>query len=80
MKHVVVLRGGMGKKQRKAAMEELGAVADKDSRVILATGRYIGEGFDDAPLNGSRPGIQLAARPKTCLSTGGPSLSASEFS
>ncbi len=51
VKHVIVLRGGMGKKQRKAVMDQLGAVSDKEPRVILATGRYIGEGFDDARLD-----------------------------
>lgn len=51
VKHVIVLRGGMGKKQRKAAQDRLRAVSDKEPRVILATGRYIGEGFDDARLD-----------------------------
>jgi len=50
-KHVIVLRGGMGKKQRKASMTELNAIPDGESRVILATGRYIGEGFDDSRLD-----------------------------
>ncbi|MCF6284566.1 MAG: DEAD/DEAH box helicase [Candidatus Hydrogenedentes bacterium] len=49
--HVIVLRGGMGKKQRSAAMAQLAAVPDEEPRVILATGRYIGEGFDDARLD-----------------------------
>ena len=29
----------------------LGTVPDSDERLILATGRYIGEGFDDARLD-----------------------------
>jgi superfamily II DNA or RNA helicase/very-short-patch-repair endonuclease len=49
--HVVVLRGGMGKKQRQAAAERLTAVPPQEGRVILATGRYIGEGFDDPRLD-----------------------------
>src|SRR5213594_768795 len=49
--HVIVLRGGMGKKQREAMAAELAAVSTKEGRVILATGRYIGEGFDDARLD-----------------------------
>lgn len=32
VKHVIVLRGGMAKKQRKAAMEQLGAVSDNELR------------------------------------------------
>lgn len=51
VEHVIVLRGGMGKKKRKAAMEQLRAIPDDMPRVILATGRYIGEGFDDARLD-----------------------------
>src|SRR5437016_1058885 len=49
--HVIVLRGGMGKKQREAIAAELAAVSTEKGRVILATGRYIGEGFDDARLD-----------------------------
>jgi superfamily II DNA or RNA helicase/very-short-patch-repair endonuclease len=49
--HVIVLRGGMGKKQREAIAAELAAVSTEEGRVILATGRYIGEGFDDARLD-----------------------------
>ncbi|MGA9426524.1 MAG: hypothetical protein WBV33_15705, partial [Terracidiphilus sp.] len=49
--HVFVLKGGMGKKQRRLTAEALAAVPDDESRVILATGSYIGEGFDDARLD-----------------------------
>jgi superfamily II DNA or RNA helicase len=49
--HVVVLRGGMGKKQRQAAADRLAAILPEEGRVILATGNYIGEGFDDARLD-----------------------------
>lgn len=51
VKHVVVLKGGMGKKQRRQIAEAMAAVPDAESRVILATGSYIGEGFDDARLD-----------------------------
>jgi hypothetical protein len=47
----VVLRGGTGKKQRRAAAERLAAIPLDEGRVILATGKYIGEGFDDPRLN-----------------------------
>ncbi len=50
-KHVFVLKGGMGKKQRRLAAEALASVPEGESRVILATGSYIGEGFDDARLD-----------------------------
>jgi len=50
-KHVFVLKGGMGKKQRRITAEALASVPENESRVILATGSYIGEGFDDARLD-----------------------------
>ncbi len=50
-KHVFVLKGGMGKKQRRESALALAAVPENESRVILATGSYIGEGFDDARLD-----------------------------
>jgi superfamily II DNA or RNA helicase len=50
-KHVFVLKGGMGKKQRREIAAALDAVPENESRVILATGSYIGEGFDDARLD-----------------------------
>jgi superfamily II DNA or RNA helicase len=49
--HVFVLKGGMGKKQRRLTAEAMAAVPDDESRAILATGSYIGEGFDDARLD-----------------------------
>jgi superfamily II DNA or RNA helicase len=50
-KHIFVLKGGMGKKQRREISAALAAVPENESRVILATGSYIGEGFDDARLD-----------------------------
>lgn len=49
--HVVALRGGMGKKQRRTESERLAAIPREEGRVILATGKYIGEGFDDPRLD-----------------------------
>lgn len=51
VKHLVVLQGGMGVKQRRKVMEHLASIPDDEERLILATGRYIGEGFDDARLD-----------------------------
>ena len=51
VRHLVILRGGMGKKQLKAVQDQLAAISDSEQRVLLATGRYIGEGFDDARLD-----------------------------
>lgn len=50
-RNVVVLRGGMGARETRAAAERLSAIPDEDERVIIATGRYLGEGFDDARLD-----------------------------
>jgi superfamily II DNA or RNA helicase len=50
-RHVFILKGGMGKKQRREIAAALAAVPENESRVILATGSYIGEGFDDARLD-----------------------------
>ena len=50
-KNVIVLKGGMGTKQRQQVTEALQSVEDGEERVIVATGRYLGEGFDDARLD-----------------------------
>jgi superfamily II DNA or RNA helicase len=50
-KNVFILRGRMGRKQRRSAMDALSAVSEGEARIILATGSYIGEGFDDARLD-----------------------------
>jgi superfamily II DNA or RNA helicase len=50
-KNVIVLKGGMTAKQRDQTMKALGAIPDGEERVIVATGRYLGEGFDDARLD-----------------------------
>lgn len=51
VRHLVVLRGGMGRKEMKAAHAALEAAPPNESRVLLATGAYLGEGFDDARLD-----------------------------
>ncbi len=50
-RHLVVLKGGMGVKQRRAVAEQLASIPESEERVLLATGRYIGEGFDDPRLD-----------------------------
>ncbi len=51
VQHVIVLQGGMGKKASAAAQEKLKAIPPGEERVLLATGRFLGEGFDDARLD-----------------------------
>ena len=50
-RNVIVLKGGMGKKQRGAVADHIKAIPDWEERILIATGRYIGEGFDDARLD-----------------------------
>jgi superfamily II DNA or RNA helicase/very-short-patch-repair endonuclease len=49
--HVITLQGGMGRKSLAAALDQLKAIPADESRVVVATGRFIGEGFDDARLD-----------------------------
>jgi very-short-patch-repair endonuclease len=51
VQHVVALRGGLGRRQATALRERLAAIPDNEARVLLATGSYLGEGFDDARLD-----------------------------
>lgn len=50
-KNVIVFRGRMSTRQRLQIRVTLAAIPDAEERVILATGKYIGEGFDDARLD-----------------------------
>jgi superfamily II DNA or RNA helicase len=50
-KNVVVLKGGLSLKQRKELMKQLQSIPCGEERVIVSTGRYIGEGFDDGRLD-----------------------------
>ncbi len=45
--NIVILQGGMGRKALRAALARLG----EGPRVVLATGRFVGEGFDDSRLD-----------------------------
>ena len=50
-RNLVVLQGGRSAKARHAEMQRLATIPDNEERLVLATGRYIGEGFDDARLD-----------------------------
>jgi superfamily II DNA or RNA helicase len=50
VRNLVVLRGGMGASERRDT-ETAMHVAEGKERLILATGRYLGEGFDDPRLD-----------------------------
>lgn len=49
--NVICLKGGMGVKKTANLMEELDSIPDTESFVLVATGSYIGEGFDEARLD-----------------------------
>ena len=49
--HAVVLRGGMGRRGLREALERLAATPPDRKPLLLATGRFIGEGFDDSRLD-----------------------------
>jgi len=46
-----VLHGKMSKKQRATLIEELNALPPEVPRILLATGKLVGEGFDHPPLD-----------------------------
>ena len=50
-RNLLVLHGGMKPKERRAVFEQLSSIPDGEQRLLVATGRYIGEGFDDARLD-----------------------------
>ena len=51
VKHVLVFQGGLGRKQRQTLYEKMRSIPDGEDRLLIATGRYLGEGFDDARLD-----------------------------
>ena len=51
VKNIIVLSGGMGRKQRILLLDQLINIPEDEERLIIATGRYLGEGFDDARLD-----------------------------
>jgi superfamily II DNA or RNA helicase/very-short-patch-repair endonuclease len=51
VRHLIVLQGGMGRRALREARTQLSAIPLGEERVLLATGGYIGEGFDDARLD-----------------------------
>jgi superfamily II DNA or RNA helicase len=50
-KHVVIMVGGQSAKQRGLVKNQLDSIPEGEERLIIATGRYIGEGFDDSRLD-----------------------------
>jgi superfamily II DNA or RNA helicase len=51
IEYLIIMKGGMGKKQRLAAIKDLEHAPNNAKKAILATGRYLGEGFDENRLD-----------------------------
>ncbi|MEC5422926.1 DEAD/DEAH box helicase family protein [Virgibacillus sp. C22-A2] len=50
-KNIIVLTGGMNKKDIQNKLEQLESISDEKERLVIATGKYIGEGFDNAVMD-----------------------------
>jgi superfamily II DNA or RNA helicase len=50
-RNLVVLHGGMTPRERRNVIAQLASIPEDEERLLIATGRYIGEGFDDARLD-----------------------------
>lgn len=51
VQNIFTLHGRMSKKQRASLITELDALPPEASRVLLSTGKLVGEGFDHPPLD-----------------------------
>ncbi|MFA6958490.1 MAG: DEAD/DEAH box helicase family protein [Thermoanaerobaculia bacterium] len=51
VRNLIVLRGGTSRRKRTEIATLLASIPRDEERVLLATGRYVGEGFDDARLD-----------------------------
>lgn len=51
VRHLVVLSGRLTAKERRETMKRLEMIPEGEERLTAATGRYIGEGFDDPRLD-----------------------------
>jgi superfamily II DNA or RNA helicase len=50
-RNLVVLHGGMKARERRDALARLAGIPAAEERTVIATGRYVGEGFDDPRLD-----------------------------
>jgi superfamily II DNA or RNA helicase len=51
VQNVFAFKGGMRKKQRNELFDSIKTIKNDEERVLVATGKYLGEGFDDARLD-----------------------------
>jgi very-short-patch-repair endonuclease len=57
--HLIILQGGMGRKSLHEAIAQLAAVPENESRVVIATGKFVGEGFDDSRLDDGKREVRV---------------------
>lgn len=50
-KNIIILTGALSKKELKQQFQKLANMPDHEERIILATGKYAGEGFDNPRLD-----------------------------
>ncbi|MBM7650396.1 superfamily II DNA or RNA helicase [Bacillus ectoiniformans] len=50
-KNIIILSGSIKKKERQHRIEKLINLPDSEERLLIATGKYVGEGFDDSRLD-----------------------------
>lgn len=50
-KNIIILSGKIGNKSRNESIEKLKAIPEDEELVIISTGKYLGEGFDETRLN-----------------------------
>jgi len=62
IQNVIVMKGGMGKRQREQLAEQIASLPTDQPRVIVATGRYLGEGFDNDQLDTLFLGLPVSWR------------------
>ena len=69
-RNVILLQGGMGTRQRREIMQRLEDIPETHERILVATGRYVGEGFDDARLDTLFLAMPVSWRGKLALYVG----------
>lgn len=50
-KNIIILTGRLPKREQKAELDRLANIPESEERLVIATGKYIGEGFDDPRLD-----------------------------
>jgi superfamily II DNA or RNA helicase len=68
--NIITLTGSMSSKEKKAAMETLSSVPAENNTVLIATGRFVGEGFDEPRLDTLFLAMPIAWKGTVCQYAG----------